>query len=125
MNPFSLNKNRGFSLIELLIAISLFGIGVMAISVFLPVGSAHVNKARLNSIALALSQQKMEELKQVPFTSPDLTAGAHAESTGVFQVAWTVEDSIPNSRCKRTSINTTWTVSGDNHTVQLITFLVR
>ncbi len=64
----------GFSLIELMIASLIFITGGLCI-ISLLVYSVSINhQAKLESAALHLSERKMEELKTIPFSDPQLTS---------------------------------------------------
>jgi prepilin-type N-terminal cleavage/methylation domain-containing protein len=100
-------KDRGFSLLEVLVAISILAVGVSAgAQLFLLAASANT-RARLTTLASTLAQQKMEELlSAAPAPSPEgslgtdipgyydmLDAGGRAPGS-VFTRRWAVE-SLP------------------------------
>ncbi len=124
-----LKKEDGFTLIEVLIAITIFAVGLLAVA-------AMQNSAILmNSSAGKLTNlstwgmDKIEELSALPYTDPWLeTAGnppgndsagnTHQEVSGDYTISWTVIDDNPLTSTK----NITVTVTGRGKTA-VISFL--
>ena len=125
-----LKKEDGFTLIEVLIAITIFAVGLLAVA-------AMQNSAILmNSSAGKLTNlstwgmDKIEELSALPYTDPWLeTAGnppggndsagnTHQQVSGDYTISWTVIDDNPLTSTK----NITVTVTGRGKTA-IISFL--
>jgi len=124
-----LKKENGFTLIEVLIAITIFAVGLLAVA-------AMQNSAILmNSSAGKLTNlstwgmDKVEELSALPYTDPWLeTAGnppgndsagnTHQEVSGGYTISWTVIDDNPLTSTKNISV----TVTGRGKTA-VISFL--
>jgi type IV pilus assembly protein PilV len=124
-----LKKEGGFTLIEVLIAITIFAVGLLAVA-------AMQNSAILmNSSAGKLTNlstwgmDKIEELSALPYADPWLeTAGnppgndsagnTHQEVSGGYTISWTVIDDNPLPSTK----NITVTVTGRGKTA-VISFL--
>lgn len=68
-------KRDGFTLVEMMIALLLLGIGLLGLAQVL-VGSLKANFA-LNTVNVggSLAQQKLEQMRAVSFTSPQLVVG--------------------------------------------------
>jgi len=124
-----MRKEDGFTLIEVLVALSIFAVGLLAVA-------AMQNSAILmNSSAGKLTNlstwgmDKIEELSTLPYNDPWLeTAGnppgndsagnTHQEVSGDYTISWTVIDDNPLTSTK----NITVTVTGRGKTA-VISFL--
>lgn len=91
-----LKNAEGFTLIEILIAMSILMVGLLAIAVM------QVSAIRVNSKALSiteratLAQDKLEQLVALPYSDPELslTTGTPRQDTGApagFTLTWTVD----------------------------------
>lgn len=120
-----IQDDSGFSLIEVLIAVSVFAIGILALAQMQIVSMSGNTTARRITGAATLAQGKLEELKTLPYTHADLTdkdsigdpgfgtaglsdedANADGSETGVeimgqqYDVFWNVAADSPVSDCK-------------------------
>ncbi len=122
--PSLLAANRGFTLIEILIAMTIFAIGMLAI------GTLHITAAKTNAVARDVTDKSniakglVEHLMLLPYNDPALAAGEHSlsagnlsrdtdgidndddgrvdedEETGFITVSWKVQNGkpIPNTK---------------------------
>lgn len=101
------NNEKGFTLIEALIGLLVFTIGILA-TVSMQVSALQGNSiARNNTDAAAIAASVVEELKGLPYDHPDLAAGDHAlDNVGHHTVAYTVQDDsiIANTKSVRVSV---------------------
>ena len=80
-------NSDGFTLIEVLIAIAIFSIGILA------VGAMQVSSVKDNSIArgvtekASLAADRMEKLISLPYANALLTAGEHSVAASSFTLA--------------------------------------
>ena len=124
-----LKKEDGFTLIEVLIAITIFAVGLLAVA------AMQTSAIRMNSTAGKLTNlstwgmDKIEELSALPYNDPWLeTAGnppgndsagnTHQEVSGDYTISWIVIDDNPLTSTK----NITVTVTGRGKTA-VISFL--
>ena len=106
-----LSRERGFTLIEALIAVLILIVGLVAVSQLLVVAASSNSTANGTSAAAAAASRELERLQTVPFAnltvggSLDLTAGCTAnyfserQSTGVGTVrtCWQIQGTtVPN-----------------------------
>lgn len=92
-----IENNAGLSLVEVLIALSVLSIGILAVaslqfsSEFLSRNSADITSAS------NLASDQMERLMLLPFTHVDLTPGTVSGTSGKYSIRWDVADVDLNS----------------------------
>lgn len=142
--PFQQKQNRqsGFSLVEVLIAIAVLSVGMLSVAAMQT--SAVRGNARSNNITerSATASNHLEKLLSLPFTHADLAAGSHDPSSDLidndgdgttdeadddgeasYAVTWTVTDD--SSRKKTIDLVIAGTHYGVNKTVALRTVKIR
>ena len=94
-SPINPGEN-GFTLIEILIAITLFAIGILAVS-SLQLNSIKGNtQANSHTLSGAAASNRSEHLRSITFTDARLRAGVHpAQPHGRLWVGWNVIDDVP------------------------------
>jgi type IV pilus assembly protein PilV len=93
----TLKKEDGFTLIEVLIALTIFAVGLLAIA------GMQTSAIRMNSIAGKLTNlstwgvDKIEELSALSYSDPllDSAGNPHQELLGDYTISWTVIDNNP------------------------------
>lgn len=116
---------EGLTLVEILIAISIFAVGLLAVATMQVAairGNAFGNKV---TQATCLAQAKLEELKSAHINS--LVAGNYSDPNnlidetgangGIFNRSWVIANNTPMSRV--VTITVTWTKGGGSHNVVL------
>ena len=123
-----MNRNSGFaaavrteggaSLAELMIALVVLSIGIMAVAQLFPASSRGQLSDRMRSTATLYAQDKLEELRALPFTDAALTAGRHPAGTatealgtsGRWQRFYTVTNmAAPLDNLKQVVVQVNWT----------------
>ena len=111
------HAERGSTLIELMVSLVLFSVGVLSISQLFPAGTRAQVQDRLRTEATQHSREKIEQLQLTDWYSPDLTIGRHpagnaTESLGNggnlgrhYQVDLL---GTPLDNLKRVTVNVTW-----------------
>lgn len=100
----------GFSLIEVIFALTFLAVGILAVAAMIPAGTRGVTQSRVITSGVMAAQVKMEQLRGTAFMS--LTPGTFSDTTSVFTRTWTVTDSVPMAGCKRIQVTSSWI---DNH----------
>lgn len=121
--PLRRNDSRGFSLIEIMVAMTFLGIGLLAVAQMVPLGMAGVVQARLRTNATQAAQEKVDELRGEDFTSAALTAGDYTEDTGDYNLQWTIADDTPVPGIKRVEVTASWEHWSGTKTVDLTTHI--
>ncbi len=118
-------KNRktetGFTLLEVMLAISIFTIGLLAIAA-MHVSSIDGNSSsRRLTEAMNYTQEKLEELQTLPFSDDLLKSGDRIEANPPdgYTIAWNVSNDNPVEDAKLITVTTTWQVGNDEKATQL------
>lgn len=93
-----ISDSKGFTLIEVLVAMAIFSIGILAVASMQLAGTKGSSSARFSTEAAVLAQSQMESLlaleyDQPPATPvPELTAGLHGPfPNSKYTVEWFIE----------------------------------
>lgn len=122
-----LKSQRGVGLIEIIVAILIFSIGISAAMRTLPDSNKATTRARNISIATNLAQEKIEELMGTPFNSAELSAGNHNDPRNPLELhftrTWSVTDNVPASDMKHVVVTVSYTSGSNDNSVALNTYL--
>lgn len=98
-------SRAGFSLVEVLIALFVFAIGVLGLAMVIPAGTNRVGKAGQQTRASQLAAMRAEQLLTTPYDDSDLDAGTHTDSAnphdGRYYLQWNVTENSPITACKK------------------------
>jgi prepilin-type N-terminal cleavage/methylation domain-containing protein len=90
-----IGESLGFTLIEVLIAMAIFSIGILAVGSMQLAATRGSSSARLSSEAVAVAQSRAETLIILPYAHAALNVGTSAPITvGNYTVIWTVWDDV-------------------------------
>jgi prepilin-type N-terminal cleavage/methylation domain-containing protein len=119
----------GFTLVEIMIAMLIFGAVVMGLAQAIPQGMSTREKARRLSVATFLAKDQMERLRSVAFSDADLAAGLHTDPNNPvepgFRREWTVIDNNPIPGMKRVTVRVSFQSTSPDSQVVLVTQLTR
>ena len=122
-----LQSEKGIGLVEIIIAMLIFAIGITAAIRTLPVSNAATSRARNLTMSTNLAQQKIEELMGTPFNNADLTAGAHNDQNNpierIYTRTWNVTDNDPVADMKTVTVTVTYLSGSQDNAVTLSTYM--
>ncbi len=122
-----LKSERGIGLVEIIVAMLIFAVGITAAMRTLPEGNRATLRAQHVSEATNLAQEKIEALMAVPFSSGDLAAGNHVDPDNpierIYTRDWTVTDNTPVNGMKQVTVTVGFDALGNDNSVTLTTFL--
>ena len=106
------NKEEGFTLIEVLIAMAIFAVGILALAGLQVTYIGGNASAQMQTEATALGAQVIEHLKSLPYEAAELDPAANphqppAGGSGPYDVRWTVTDNAPVTNAKTISVTVT------------------
>jgi prepilin-type N-terminal cleavage/methylation domain-containing protein len=120
------NGRAGFTMIEALVAITIFGIGSVALLTLAPRSVGFMSRSRQVAKASQLAQAKLEELRTRTNGDADLSAGTHVDAAnpidGVFTRAWTVVDDTPIAGMRRIDVQVSFPSTSADSVAQLVTY---
>ncbi|HHP7234256.1 MAG TPA: prepilin-type N-terminal cleavage/methylation domain-containing protein [Desulfobacterales bacterium] len=106
------SDNRGFTLLEVLFALGIFAIGILAVA-GMQIRSVNLNAAaRMQTEATVVAADWMERLAGLPFDDAQLdeNGSPHQIVDGSYRVVWSITDDAPINQTKTIML---W-VSSDN-----------
>ncbi len=121
----TIKNNKGLSVVELLVAVTILGITIMGIALLFPAGSRSITNTRLLTRALNLAQAKTEEFYRMPSDAGDLTAGVHGPETvdGSFQRSWIIEEDYLREGTKKVTVAVKWVTTANIDSVGMVTYI--
>ena len=124
-NPANLGNRDGFTIVELLAALLLFGIGLVALAQSLPRGMEVRDRGRRMTVATQLAREQVETLRSLPFSDSDLSAGAHVNDevlfNGRYHCSWTVQENTPIQDMKRIEVRVSFVTSSPDSEAVIVT----
>ncbi|HID30294.1 MAG TPA: prepilin-type N-terminal cleavage/methylation domain-containing protein [Desulfobacterales bacterium] len=134
MNP--VRDSKGFSLLEVLVATCLLGVGIMGLATLQSRGIRGNDLANRTSQAGSLAQDKLEELINLgsggaflsipnpnPFPDPNNPINETGGSGGIFARSWEIQNATPVSTSQSITVTVTWNDIIGQHTVTAQAYL--
>jgi len=122
-NPFYsvLIREKGFTLLEVMVAVFILGVGLLAIMHLFPIGLRASKVSQDTTLASFLAQAKMEELKNTVWSS--IVNEPKSEISGtIFSQEVTVNE-LETDLLKRITVAVFWTEYEAERSVKLVTLL--
>ena len=107
-------NNRGFTLLEAVIAMAIFSIGILAVGSMQLWNTKNNTTGNFTTQATMLARQKVEELKVVSDID-DLASGN--DTIGIFRRRWVPGDITDT--LSRITVTVEWTRQGKDHSVEI------
>ncbi len=118
-------KEKGFTLLEVIIAISIFTIGLLAIAMLQGSAVRGTNSARTFTIAATLAGDRMEKLLALEKDSPQLEDTDNDGTSGLSDIGNDADHALTNQVISGKSFDIFWNTAPDtpktgNKTISLI-----
>lgn len=123
--PARVHGTDGFSLLEILFALTFLGVGLLAVAGMIPLATHQIVSAKRVTDAVSAGQTRMEALRTASYNSAALVSGSYDEDSGTYHLAWTIQDNVPVEGSKRIDMTVSWTTSSGLQTTRLTTFVTR
>jgi prepilin-type N-terminal cleavage/methylation domain-containing protein len=139
MMAFFLKNKQGFTMVEFLIAAVILSFGLLALINLQLTAIRGNSDSKEMTRAIFLAENKMEQLKNTPFsslangTTQDLNnpINGQGQSGGIFNRSWTVQSYTPpysysgSGFLKQLTVNVFWTLKGQSHNATYQTVVTR
>jgi len=112
------DNQPGFTLLEVLIAISILTVGLLGVAQMQIMGITGNYFSGNTTGALSLAEEKMEDLLGKSYTDAELTNGNHPDANnpideigqagGIYTRIWVVADNTPIVDTKTVTVNVSW-----------------
>lgn len=117
-------REKGFTLVECLIALLILSISCLALAQLMGVSTRQNAFARYNTMAVEVAQMKLEELKtkynnelESGTTDADLTAGSHPSGSPGYQAVTLTSPTYSNIGDSQFQVSWSVSVSGTDKTM--------
>jgi len=115
----NISNDKGFTIIEVLVVIGLFAIGILAVASMQVTAFQGNRSAMLQTNAITLATERMENLISQNYA----TIVSGSENQANFNIAWNVQDDTPLENTKTITVTVTWNDRGGTRDVVLNTIL--
>lgn len=113
----------GFTLMEVLIAITILSVGLLAIASMQITAIQTTGGAKSISRGVLWAEDRMEMLTSLPYSNAMLndTGGNIPDPSppANFNISWTVDDNNPRTSCKLITVTVQWSERGVSKTTTL------
>lgn len=122
-----LKCQRGASLLEILVALMLFGAGITLAMRTLPESTTATSRGRNVTKATNLAIEKLEELMSLEYSDADLSTGTHNDPKNPidehFRRRWEVQGDVPVVDMKRVDVTVTFDTGSADSTATVGTYI--
>ena len=134
MSIRKIDPQAGVTLVELLIALIVLSVGLMAVSQLFPAGTRNQQRDQLMTLAIHSAREKIEQLQGRAWSDPDLTIGRHPAGSAVDSIPggnlqrWydVASMPIPLDNLKKLTVTVRYPVSGSSpRTANTVTYVRR
>ena len=120
---------RGFTLIEILVALAIFSIGILAVAKMQIWNVNNNSNSNITTIATMLAREKLEWMKSLDLSDTDMATGADTDNPidangdpgGIFTRDWVVTDPNGENDTRQIEMRVSWTRQGKTRRVVLTT----
>ena len=114
-------REKGFTLVEVLIAITIFAYGILAVA------SMQIASMKGNTSARDLTEASTvgsDQLEKLMLSSYD-TISDDSRTKDIYGITWTVQDDTPQPDTKTVIVNVSWTERGTQRQVSMRNVIAR
>ncbi|MBN1571823.1 MAG: prepilin-type N-terminal cleavage/methylation domain-containing protein [Deltaproteobacteria bacterium] len=122
---FDCGSERGFSILENMISMAIFSVGILSISMLFTQTMTFTHNSEKMSVATNLAKGKLEELRNTPYAN--IVPGTDSETVDnvKFDLEWTVTNDSPVKGVRKVVMEISWTDLRKDHTIEFETLFSR
>ena len=136
VNRLSQKNEAGLTLIEVMISLAIFSIGILAVAQLQIWNVKNNTTGNISTQATLLARAKLEDLKNMPFAHAELNVGTHNDANnpvdiqgtagGIFNRQWTVSGFAGDpANWRQVDMTVSWNRQGQNRQIDLTTIIKR
>ena len=116
-----LRSEKGFTILEVFIAITVLSIGILAVASMQVSAMWGNNFAGRQTEGTTIALDRMEKLMSLSYQDPDLSSGNHIDPDppSGYSVVWNVQDDTPLNNAKRVNVTVKWASHGAQRAVSV------
>ena len=120
--------SAGFTLIEVMVALIVIGVGALTIGSLFPTATRDIGKSERTTRAAEYLQDGMERLTSLAYNDPQLQPWmTHSDTRnplpGGFERTWEVTPDHPISGCKTLTMKVKWSEGSAEHEIRATTVM--
>ncbi|GEM_PF-1388955 len=125
LKRFNRRSERGFSILENMISMAIFSVGILSISMLFTQTMTFTHNSEKMSVATNLAKGKLEELRNTPYAN--IVSGTDSETVDnvKFDLEWTVTNDSPLTGVRKIVMEISWTDLRKDHTIEIETLFSR
>jgi len=118
-------RNGGFSLLENLISVAIFSVGILSISMLFTQTMTYSHFSEKFAVAVNLARAELELLKNIPYSNIDNGETTKTVDNVPFRLVWEVTNNTPVNSVKRVVMHVYWTDLRRDHEIKIETLYSR
>jgi prepilin-type N-terminal cleavage/methylation domain-containing protein len=121
-----LNNQSGYTIIEVLIAVAIFSIGILGMASLQLSTDRNIKTGNVVTQATMIARDKIEMLKRVTDVTT-LSSGAETDIDvdgnpgGIFDRSWTISNPLGGSNTRQITVTVSWNHNRENRSIDLST----
>ena len=108
---------KGFTLVEVLLSVTIFAVGLLAVAMMLDTAIQYNASARFISEATEIANYQIEKLMSAPYDDTDLDEASSPygpTTVSNYSVTWTVRENVPMPAMKTINLTVAWDDRGES-----------
>jgi len=126
----SKHDQRGYLLLEIMVAVAIFSIGFLAVGTMIISTTRNNTTANIITQATLLAEETLEDLKKEtlgslitggPYNDPQNPIDEWGNKGGIFKRSWIIDDPVGLNSSRRVRVTVSWERLGQTRRVELTT----